>query len=92
MLFYRTNGVEPGGWLASAKIEGGDERLIGDDATGTRHAADHDFGAVLASGRLVFEAELQEGQAPRLYVVEPTGEIRSLTAQGSYATLSAVLE
>jgi hypothetical protein len=92
VLFYRTNGVEPGGWLASAKLDGGDERLLGDDASGTRHAADHDFGAVLGSGRLVFEAELQEGQKPRLYVMETMGEVRTLTAAGSYATLSAVLE
>jgi hypothetical protein len=92
VLFYRTKALEPGGWLASARIDGGDERLIGDDSTGTRRAADHDFGAVLGSGRLVFEAELQEGQPPRLYIVEPMGEVRTLTAQGTYATLSAVLE
>ena len=89
VVFYRTNGVEPGGWLSSARIDGGDERLVGDDATGTRRAADHDFGAVTGAGRLVFEAELHEGTAPQLFVVESNREVRRLTAAGTDTTTTA---
>ena len=39
-----------------------------------------------------FEAELEEGKAPRLFIVEPGGEVRSLTAAGTSATLSALVE
>ena len=92
VLFYRTKGTEPGGWLSTVALGGGGEKVVGDDLTGTRKAADQDFGGVTRAGRLVFEAELQEGQAPELFVVEPGGEVRSLTAAGSAATLSAVVE
>lgn len=92
VLFYRTKATEPGGWLSVVGVGGGTERVVGDDLTGTRKAADQDFGGVTKAGRLVFEAELTEGQAPHLFVVEPGGEVRSLTQAASAATLSAVVE
>ena len=60
--------------------------------TGTLAAADHDFGGVTKAGRVVFEAELVEHQPPLLFVVEPDGSVRGLTAASSYATLSAISE
>ncbi len=92
VLFYRTKATEPGGWLSDVSVSGGGETLVGDDITGTRKAADQDFEGLTRAGRLVFEAELTEGTKPRLYIVEGSGEIRGLTADGSSATLSAVLE
>jgi hypothetical protein len=91
-LFYRTKGTEPGGWLASVPVTGGAEALLGDDITGTRKAADQDMGGLTRAGRLVFEAELFEHAAPRLFIADTGGEIRGLTPDGSSATLSAVLE
>ncbi len=61
-------------------------------ATGASRAADQDFDAATQGGRLDFEAELDEGDPSQVYVVEPMGEVRTLTANGSYATLCAVLE
>ena len=92
VVFYKTKGNEPGGWLHSVRAEGGDERMLGDSASGTLAAADHDFGGVTKAGRIIFEAELVEHQAPRLFVVEPDGTLRGLTGAGSYATLSAIVE
>jgi hypothetical protein len=92
VVFYRTKGNEPGGWLSSVRLDGGDERLLGDAATGTLFAADHDFGGVTRSGRIVFEAELVEHLPPQLFVVEPDGAVRGLTGASSYATLSAIVE
>ncbi|MGZ6142207.1 MAG: hypothetical protein ACXWLM_02660 [Myxococcales bacterium] len=92
VLFYRTKATEPGGWLSTVALGGGGEKVVGDDLTGTRKAADQDFGGVTKAGRLVFEAELTEGQAPGLFIVEPGGGVRSLTAAGTAATLSAVVE
>jgi hypothetical protein len=92
VVFYRTKGNEPGGWLSSVRAEGGDEKLLGDSATGTLAAADHDFGGVTRSGRIVFEAELVEHLPPQLFVVEPDGAVRGLTGASSYATLSAIVE
>ena len=92
VLFYRTKATEPGGWLSTVSLGGGGERVVGDDLTGTRKAADQDFGGVTRAGRLIFEAELEEGTAPGLFIVEPGGEVRSLTAAGTSATLSALVE
>jgi hypothetical protein len=50
------------------------------------------MGGLTRAGRLVFEAELVEHAAPRLFILDTGGEIRSLTPDGSSATLSAVLE
>lgn len=91
-LFYRTKGTEAGGWLATVGLDGKGETLVGDDATGTRRAADMDFGAITKAGRLLFEAELHDRDPRQVYVVEPMGEVRALTGDGAYATLSAVLE
>ena len=92
IVFYKTKGNEPGGWLHSVRAEGGDERMLGDGASGTLTAADHDFGGVTKAGRIVFEAELVDHQPPQLFVVEPDGAVRGLTGGGSYATLSAIVE
>jgi hypothetical protein len=51
-----------------------------------------DFGAITKAGRLLFEAELHDRDPRQVYVVEPMGEARTLTPDGGYATLSAVLE
>ncbi len=74
------------------RVEGGDERLLGEPASGTLAAADHDFGGVTRSGRIVFEAELIEHLPPQLFVVEPDGSVRGLTGASSYSTLSAIVE
>ena len=50
------------------------------------------MGAVTAAGRLVFEAELPLGRGPQLFVLDPNGSVRSLTAAGSYATFAAALQ
>lgn len=92
VLFYRTKATEPGGWLSTVAVAGGAESLVGDDYTGTRRAADQDFGGLTRAGRLVFEAELHEGSGPSLFVVEPGGGVRALTPAGTRATLAAVLE
>jgi hypothetical protein len=92
VVFYRTKGNEPGGWLSSVRVDGGDEKILGDSATGTLAAADHDFGGVTRSGRIVFEAELIEHLPPQLFVVEPDGSVRGLTGASSYSTLSAIVE
>ena len=92
ILFYRTKATEPGGWLSTVALGGGGERVVGDDLTGTRKAADQDFGGVTRAGRLIFEAELQEGTKPQLFIVEPGGEVRALTGAGTSATLSALVE
>ena len=92
VVFYRTKGNEPGGWLSAVRFDGGVEKLRGDSSTGTLAAADHDIGGVTRSGRIVFEAELVEHQPPQLFVVEPDGAVRGLTGASAYATLSAIVE
>lgn len=92
VLFSRTSGEEGGARLASARLDGSGERLLGDDATGTSRALDQDIGGLTAAGRVVFEAELPEGRGPRLFIVEPKGEVRGLTGDGKYGTFAAILQ
>lgn len=92
VLFYRTKGTEPGGWLHSVKLEGGDERSIGSDASGTLAAADHDFGGVTRSGRIIFEAELKEHAPSQLFVVDADGSVRGLNGANAFATIAAIVE
>ena len=89
-LFFRTAGSEIGGRLMTVALDATGERAVGDDATGTLRAADHDFGGLSKSGRLFFEAELVEHAPPRLFVLDAQG-VRALTSSGEYTSLSALL-
>jgi hypothetical protein len=91
-LFFRTGGAEIGGRLSTVALDGSAERVVGDDATGTTHAADHDFGALSAGGRLFFEAELFEHAPPRIYVVEPGGAVRALSDRAVYTSIATLLQ
>lgn len=91
-LFFRTAGAEIGGRLSTVGLDGQGERPVGDLVTRTATAADHDFGGLSKAGRLFFEAEIVEHAPPRLFVVEPSGAVRALTAAAGYTSLSALVE